>query len=123
MALSVPLRGSRRESPMAQFLAVRPLHTVSEPIGIGDPALPPPTAEDLQQVRLVRQWSNTPPRHSEILQLWHFWPELQQQTLAACLVVVRDTSVYVLGTFERRQARWWQIMTQERGLELQIEDL
>jgi hypothetical protein len=96
---------------------------VNERIGIGDPALPPPTAEDSQQVRLVRRWSSTPPPHSEILELWHFWPELQQQTLAAYLAVVRDTSVYVLGTFERRHARWWQITAEQRGLELQIEDL
>jgi hypothetical protein len=31
LALSVPLRGSRRESPVAQFLVVRRLHTMSAP--------------------------------------------------------------------------------------------
>ncbi|MDB6058006.1 MAG: hypothetical protein JWO95_1850 [Verrucomicrobiales bacterium] len=96
---------------------------MTELSSIGDPPLPPPTAEDLQHVLLVRRWSGTPPPHSEILQLWHFWPELQKQTLAECLTLVRDTSVYVLGTFERRRARWWQIMAERRGLELQIEDL
>jgi hypothetical protein len=98
------------------------LRAVDKPISIGDPPLPSPTAEDLQQVRLVRRWSSTSPPHLEILQLWHFWPALEQQTLAACLAAVLGTSVYVLGTFERRHARWWQIMANQRGLELQIED-
>ena len=92
-------------------------------IGISDPAPPPLTEKDLQQVRLVRWWSSTPPPHAEILQLWHFWPALQQQTLAACLAHVRQTSPYVLGTFERYRARWWQIMAEERGVELQLEEL
>lgn len=96
---------------------------MSELTSIGDPPLPQPTAEDLQRVRLVWRWSSSPPPHAEILKLWHFWPELQKQTLAACRVLLRDTSVYVLGTFERRQARRWQIIAEQHGLNLEIEDL
>jgi len=96
---------------------------MGELISIGDPAFPPPAPEDLQPVRLLRRWSSTPPPHSEILQLWHFWPDLRRQTLADCLAAVRESPAYVLGTFERRQARWWQIMAEQSGLQLHIEHL
>ncbi len=82
------------------------------------------TEKDLQQVRLVRRWSSNPTatcRDSTALAF--LASRLQQRTLAGGLAQLRQTSPYVLGTFERYRARWWQIIAEERGIELQIEEL
>ena len=82
----------------------------------------PTRPEDLERVRLIRRWSRFPPPHPEILALWHFWPALQSQPLTKCLETVRQSPIYLLGLFERRQARWWQIQAEERGIVLEIEE-
>lgn len=79
--------------------------------------------EDLEPVRLLRRWSIFPPPNNEILSLWHFWPALKDLPLTACARSLQFSPVFLLGIFERRKARWWQIMAEKQGIILEIEEV
>jgi hypothetical protein len=115
------------DAPAALFSRVRYLEGSRQEGGSildppGDPPPPRLKSEDLEIVRLVRRWSSVPPPYAEILQLWHFWPQLSNQSLGACLEAVRRSPTYTLGIMDRWHARWWQLRAQEHGLVLMIEE-